>query len=203
MKHFKNTFLKGAITVVPLAISLYFTYWLVVGTESAVEKVITTIFPESFYVPGMGLLIVLLGTYLIGLTANIWLGAKLVALGERLLKKVPLVKTVYGSIKDLLSYFDVSNEKKLNKPVLVYFESLNAHLLGFVTQSGDESIPVRLSNESKEERIGVYLPMSYQVGGYMLFVPKSSITELDMSIEEAMQYAITAGVSRSSASKAA
>lgn len=165
------------------------------------ESAVTALLPDSFYIPGLGLLVVLVGTYIVGLVANVWLGAKFVSLGESLLNKVPLLKTVYGSIKDLLSYFDVSDKSKLNKPVLVYIEALNAHMLGFVTQSDPSLLPMTAEESEDKDILAVYLPMSYQVGGYMLFVPESAVSPLDMTIEEAMQYAITAGVSGSSAKK--
>ena len=197
MKHLKSTIIKGLITILPLAVTCYLVYWFVMGAERVFEDLFSALLPTTSYSPGLGLLAAICFVYLIGLVTHVWLGKKLISAGESLLQKVPLVKTIYGSLKDLLNYFDVSDDKKLSKPVIIYIEQLGAHMLGFVTQGDHNKLPEPLKSEEKEALVAVYLPMSYQVGGYMLFVKKERIVPLEMSIEEAMQYAITAGVSGS------
>lgn len=195
MNHFKNTFIKGLITILPLVVTVYFIYWFVVETEGLVRTTISTVLPTKYYVPGLGLIAVVCLVYIVGLVASAWIGRKLVSIGESVLEKVPLVKTIYRSMKDLLNYFDVSDESKLNKPAIFFNEQLGAHMIGFVTQDNQGQLPGVLRSETEDELVAVYLPMSYQVGGFMIFVKKELISVLDMSIEEAMQYTITAGVS--------
>ena len=193
----KKTFIQGLLTILPLAVTIYVLYWLIVGTEQILKSVITTMLPEGYYLPGLGLILGLVVIYFAGLVTSLWIGQKIVSFGENLLERVPLVKTIYGSMKDLFSYFNVSNDNELNKPALIEYPELNAKLLGFVTQSEASKLPNEIASaDNNEEVIAVYLPMSYQIGGFTVFVPRSQVTTVDLTIEEAMKFIITAGVSR-------
>ena len=195
MNHFKNTFIKGLITILPLVITCYVLYWFIGTAEQMAKEAFNALFPNTNYAPGLGLVAALGLVYGIGLAMNAWLGRAIVSIGEKALRRVPLIKTIYGSVKDLLNYFDTTNEDNLGSPVVVEFKNLGIEMIGFVTKENiDREINSFSSNED-ETSVAVYLPMSYQIGGFMIVLPKSEITPLDMSIEEAMKLCVTAGMS--------
>lgn len=192
----QRTFVTGLLAILPLAITIYIFWLIIVSTERLSKYIVTAVSLENYYVPGVGFILAVLLVYVVGLIASFWLGQKLLKLGERLLDKVPLVKTIYGSIRDFLGYFNSSKEHQLNKPVLIEHPQLKMRILGFITQDDPSKLPAEVTNrDDKEEIVAVYLPMSYQIGGFTIFVPLSRITPVDMPIEQAMKFVITAGVS--------
>ncbi|MBN1489573.1 MAG: DUF502 domain-containing protein, partial [Phycisphaerae bacterium] len=100
-------------------------------------------------------------------------------------------KSLYSSVSDLMSFFSGSDKQGLSQVVLVTFESLNARVLGFVTREAFADLDASLEGN---DLVAVYLPMSYQVGGYTVIVPRRQLAPVNLSIEEAMRFAITAGM---------
>ncbi len=194
-----KTFFKGLAVIVPVAITAYVLYWLATSAEAALGPLIRRVLPDGAYMPGMGLVagvVVILG---VGVLMNVWVTQRLVQLGEQTLQKIPLVKTLYGSVKDLMSFFGGDKKDGLNQVVLVKFGDPPAHLLGFVTRDELGRLAQHLPDD---DMIAIYLPMSYQIGGYTVMVPRSSIIPVDMTVEQGMRFAVTAGVSRDGTSEA-
>jgi uncharacterized membrane protein len=113
--------------------------------------------------------------------------------GDAFLNRLPLVKTLYSAIKDFMGYLSPDSQVAQSKVVLVRLPGQPFELLGFVTREDFSQLPVPLT---VEDPIAVYLPLSYQIGGYTLFLPRSYLTPVDMSFEEAMKFVLTGGVSR-------
>ena len=130
---------------------------------------------------------------LVGLLVNLYLFRQLVKLVEALFSKIPLVEVIYTSVRDIARFASASqSEDELKSAVLVSINE-DTQLMGFIT---DES--VSFSEQGDKELCAVYLPMSYQIGGYTLFLPKSQLTQLDMSVQDAMRYLVTAGMTNQS-----
>ena len=109
---------------------------------------------------------------------------------ERLIERIPLVKTIYHAISDFLGFFSSGVDDRSSKVVTVDIGN-DARLIGFVTDRSPDFLDAVGS-----DLITVYLPMSYMVGGYTLLVPQSRVTDSMLSVEEAMRYALTAGIQR-------
>ena len=116
---------------------------------------------------------------------------KLFMQGERVFYRLPLVKSVYSAIRDLMEYFSPSRKKEFEQVVSVTLGESGLRLIGFVTQAGHAQLPRDFQGS---DSVLVYLPMSYMIGGYAVLVPRSAITPLNMSMEEAMRFVLTAGV---------
>jgi len=182
--------LKGIAAVLPVGLTLYIAYWLLVSIEKAVHPLITFILPEQYYWPGMGLIAGILVLFFIGLMVNAWLFKLIIGLGEHLLENIPLIKTVYGALRDFMDYFSPSQaQKELQKVVMVTLNEIQ--LIGFITgEIGDlEGI------DRPEDKVAVYLPLSYQLGGYTVYLSKDNVEIIDMSVEDAMRRVLTAGLS--------
>jgi uncharacterized membrane protein len=194
MKTFANIFFKGLVAILPLILTIWVIMWLGTTAESFFGGLLQTYLPEDYYWPGMGVVIGIALVFAIGLLMEIWLVRKLFQLAEKIIEKIPLVKTVYGGLRDLMDLITKTTQEKDLQRVVVVTLGEDTRLIGFTTVEDTGELPEALS---EEQRVAVYLPMSYQLGGYTVFVPKSKISQLDWSMEYAMRYALTAGVSSS------
>jgi uncharacterized membrane protein len=135
----------------------------------------------------------LLVTFLFGLALNAFLVRRFLNLGERFMNRIPLVKTLYGSLKDFIGFFTAKKESQLNQVVTVELNmgGTPLRMLGFVTRSDFKDLPAGIGGDGE---IAVYLPMSYQIGGYTVIVPRSAVKQVDISIQRAMGFVVTGGM---------
>ena len=193
MKTLASLLVKGLSAILPISIVLFFIYWIGFTAEQALGILLKAVLPERIYMPGMGLLAGLLLAIGVGLLLNIWLFQRIVEMLEGWLARVPLVKTVMGGIKDLMVFLARGNKKNAGKKFVVRVELGNdIRMLGIMTRT---DLGVKGTAAFGEGRCAVYLPMSYQMGGYTLYLPRSMLTPIDMSVEDALRFAITAGMS--------
>jgi uncharacterized membrane protein len=186
-------FLKGLVVVVPSVLTLAIVWWLAKGSEQLLGGLLARFLPTGWYVPGMGLIAALSITLLVGLLSHVLLFQKLISLGEALLNRLPLVKTVYSAIKDFIYYLSPDSDQAMSKVVLVKIPGQGFEQIGFVTREDFSTLPFQ---PTVHDPVAVYLPMSYQIGGYTLFLPRSSLSPLNMSFEQAMKLVLTGGVTR-------
>ncbi len=182
-------FKRGLIAVAPLALTLALLMWLFNALEGIFSAPIKAIIGEKYYFTGLGILVALVLIFLVGTMINHWLIQKMSSLFESLLKKIPFVKTLYNSIGEMMSYFRSKDAQKQGQVVIVEIAGLKC--IGLVTRESFEDLP---EGVGKEEEIAVYLPMSYQIGGYTVILPKSRVQRVPMTVEEGMRFAVTAGM---------
>lgn len=187
MNRLTRTFLRGLLTLLPIFLCLYFLYWFLASAEVLFRQILIDWIPMP-YLPGMGILAGLIIIFAVGALMSSERIQKLFMAIEMPFKNVPIVKSIYSAMKDLTHFFS-STEQRSNKVVLVKFPQLNVQLIGFVTNESLHDMP---DNFIAERRVAVYLPMSYQLGGYTVFVPRSWLEEVNISVEKAMRSAVTA-----------
>ena len=191
LKSISKTFLTGLITLLPVVLTIYLLYWLVVTAESALGGMIRFVLPEDLYWPGMGSIAGLLIVFLVGLLMHAYIVRRLFAWGEQILYHLPLIKSVYGAIRDFFNYFSPDKKNEFEQVVAVSIGDTGMQVIGFVTQAVPENMP---KDFREEDSVLVYIPLSYMIGGYAVLIPRSAVRPLDMSIEEAMRFTLTAGV---------
>lgn len=171
-------FLRGALVTAPLALTFYIVYYLL--------SLFDQILPVG--IPGLGIVIVLALITLAGfLTSNV-VGKSVFDTTEALLKKVPLVKLVYTSIKDLIGAF-VGDRKSFDRPVLLYMaKGSGIKFLGFVTRES-------LAQLGYHDHVAVYLPQSYNFAGNLVVAPRELVEPIDVSSSELMTFIVSGGVS--------
>jgi uncharacterized membrane protein len=183
-----RTFLKGLAALLPLTITVYAVVWMAISAERAMRVFI----PDRFYVPGMGVVAGVVIVFAVGVLLQAWLIDKLFAAFEKLLERIPLIKSLYGSIKDLLSFFMADEKKAANNVVMVAMKhDPEMRLLGLLTRENFSDVPEGIGGE---DDVAVYLPMSYQLGGFTVMIPRSRIQPIDMTTEQALRFAVTAGM---------
>lgn len=116
---------------------------------------------------------------------------RLFAKGEQLFYHMPLIKSVYRAIRDFLDYLSPTTKKEFEQVVAVSIEDTGMQVIGFVTQASYERMP---KDFREEDSVLVYLPSSYMIGGYAVLMPRSAVRPIDMNMEEAMRFTLTAGV---------
>lgn len=192
MKTLASLLIKGLSAILPISVALFFIYWIGSTAEHALSVLLKTVFPERMYMPGMGLLAGLILAVGVGLLLNLWLFRRIVDLVEGWMARVPLVKTVIGGIKDLMTFLAKGNKNKTKQNVVQVDLGNDIRLLGIVTRQDLNGTGLEAMGEG---RCAVYIPMSYQLGGYTLYLPRSKLTPLGISVEDALRFAITAGMS--------
>jgi len=193
MKRFYRYFFRGLITLLPLALTVYLLFMLVAWTESIAMWLIRPIIGEALYQPGLGILmgaglIVGLG-YLISQPYT----SRLVDMVERPFTHLPVVKSIYSSLKTFADYFD-PHKQKLQQVVMVRMPGKELGVIGIITRQSMVGLPPGLA---ELDQVAVYLPMGYMIGGYTMFVPRSWTTVIEMSVEEAMRSSLIAWMASS------
>jgi uncharacterized membrane protein len=186
-------FLKGLAVVIPLTLTVAILWWLAGGAERWLGGFLVRFLPEGWYIPGMGLVSGIVITMMIGLLSHVLVFQRLFTYGEEILNRLPLVKTIYAAIKDFVGYFSPGSKAAMSKVVLVKLPGQEFEQIGFVTREDFDRLPLELTTI---DPVAVYLPMSYQIGGYTLFLPRTAVTPIDMSFEEGMKLVLTGGVAR-------
>jgi len=187
MNSIGKIFARGLLTLIPVVLTLYILFTVFRLFEGFLKDLLEWLLPEHLYVPGLGFILSILLIYCFGLLLNYYLTQRIVYLVEKQLLKVPLIKIIYSPLRDLVQLFS-KKDQNMGKPVLVHFESIGFRAFGLVTREDFAELGL---NQNFEGTVSVYMPMSYQLGGYTLLVPKSSIQPLDLPIEKGMTLAIT------------
>jgi uncharacterized membrane protein len=198
LKSISKTFLTGLITLLPVILTLYLLYWLVVTAESVLGGLIRQVLPEDMYWPGMGSVIGVVAIFFVGLLMNAYVVRLLFSWAEQILFHLPLIKTIYRAIRDFFDYFSPQKRQEFEQVVAVTIGNSGMQVIGFVTQALPEHMP---EDFREEDSVLVYLPLSYMIGGYAVLLPRSAVRPINMSMEEAMRFTLTAGVTGSNMPK--
>ena len=190
-----KTFLNGLGLIIPTALILYILIWVLTQTELFFKTTLLMFMPLEYYISGMGFIFGLISVYIIGVLLKFWIIQSIRDFFEKLINKTPILSTLYGSIKDFFRFLSNMKKNDNNSIVLVEFPSLEAKMIGFITADDLKDF----HNLDMEDPVMVYFAMSYQVGGYALFIPKKNLTYLDMKIEDALRFVTTAGISNKNA----
>ncbi|MEL0083783.1 MAG: DUF502 domain-containing protein [Gammaproteobacteria bacterium] len=183
----KRYFLAGLVALAPLVITLYFLVWLVAGAEQLFQHVWVWAGAAHYYRPGYGIVAALLLIFVSGILVQAWGFRQLYGAGQRLLERIPVIKMIYGGLSSVMDMLAPDGRtKQLGRAVLVTMGD-DMQLVGFVTQQN----PEELIEELAAGPVAVYMPMSYQIGGYTVLVNPERLTPLDMPLDAAMRLAVT------------
>jgi uncharacterized membrane protein len=204
-----KAFLRGLAAILPVVITIYILWWFLTGAETLLQG----LFPKNpdylkegtepnqinthlYYTTGLGIAAGIVITLVVGILLQNWLVRWFVNLGTSLFERLPLVKTIYRMLKDMVSFFAHTDKKEFNQVVMVRPVKDGPEMLGFVTRSTWEGMPAGFGGDGK---IGVYLPMSYQIGGFLVVVDEADARPIEMEMEEALRIALAAGISNQTA----
>lgn len=182
-------FLRGLIAVAPVAITVVLIIWIFSALENTFGTPIKAVIGDKYYFHGLGVIIALAIIFCVGVVINNWAIQKAYAWGDGIVRRIPLIKTLYNSVSDVMEFFGSGQKEKLGQVVMVNVQGWR--LIGFITRESFEDLP---EGFIKDEEVAVYVPFSYQIGGYTIMIPRSQLEKLEMSVDEAMRFALTAGI---------
>ena len=193
MRAFSKYLLRGALTLLPLALTIYPLYYFFIWTDRIARAVFKPWIPAYEYIPGTGLLLGVAALFLLGVLMSSHLMQRLYRLIEIPFRNIPLVKTLYSAIKELADYLSPKDKRQANDVVLVRIPGYEADVMGFIMRDDMSDLPDAID---KQDRSIVYIPMSYQVGGFTLFLPNDWLQPLDIPVDEAMKNTLTGWITR-------
>jgi len=198
MTRLRNYFLTGFIVTAPLAITAYLAWSFVGWVDSWVKPYIPARYNPDHYlpfaVPGFGLIVALILITLVGfMTAN-FIGRTIVSFGESLLDRMPLVRSVYRGLKQIFETILSNRADSFNKVALVEYPRRGAWSIVFIASEKKNEVTSQL-DAKQDHTIAVFLPSTPNpTTGFLMYVPKSDVIELAMTVEEAAKLIISAGL---------
>lgn len=187
MKKIINYFLQGLLYIVPITVTLYVVVLVLENIDNIIPGLLDKL-GVNLQIPGLGLIIIIVLITIIGFLGSVIITSPINSFFQNLLKKAPLLATIYSSVKDLMSTF-VGKKKGFNKPVLIkIYNNSTIERIGFITNEELKKIGI------KEGKVLVYLPHSYAVSGQLFIVDRSYITPIDASSSEIMKLIVSGGV---------
>lgn len=189
MTQLTKIFFRGLVTLLPIAITFYVLYSVIEILDGLLGDLLKEILPT--YIPGLGLITIIILIFSFGLMMNNMLTTKILSLVESKLQEVPLIRAVYSPLRDLMNLFSKKDAKQLKHVVLVKFAENGVQALGLVTR--EQFSELKLA-QFTQDKVAVYFPLSYALGGMTVLVAKSRIQEIDIPVEKAMSLALTAWI---------
>ena len=196
LSKFRRFFLTGLLVTAPIIITIYVT-WLVI---TFIDVKVANLLPEyldfrkalPFQIPGLGLVIVIFVITLIGAITPGLIGRNLLKLGEMILFKTPVIRTVYSSIKQIMETVMSTNSKSFKEVVLVEYPRKDIWVIAFVTSSVKGEINNKIK---KSELVSIFVPTTPNpTSGFLLFVAQKDLIYLDMPVEQAVKLVISGGI---------
>ena len=188
MKRLSQYFFRGLIAFLPVALTVYVLILFVTWAERSAMALLRPV-TGDFYLPGLGIALGALLILGLGVLISLPSAPRLLSWVELPFTNLPVVKSIYSSLKNFADYFS-PHEQDAQQVVLLKMPGHELSTVGLVTRQSMKGLPQGLAE--LEDQVAVYLPMGYMIGGYTVFVPRSWTTPVDMSVEEAMRMALVA-----------
>ncbi len=187
--------LAGILVTAPISITVYLTYIFL----TFVDRNVATLLPKEWYdalygattFPGIGLIISLIGFIAIGWFATNFLGRLIIRISEYIVDRMPVIRTLYSAIKQIFETIMASQSTAFREVVMMEYPRKGVWSIGFVTGTSEGEV----QSHTRKETVNVFVPTTPNpTSGYLLFVPKTELKYLDMSVEEGVKLVVSAGI---------
>ena len=191
----RTYFLTGIVVSAPVGI----TIWLIWLFVAFVDRTVVPLIPESYNpsdvlgvsVPGIGVVVVLLVVTMIGFLVTNFLGRYMVKIGENMVSRVPVVRTIYGVLKQIFDAVLAQSEGAFREVVLIEYPRKGIWVIGFITSSTQGEV----QRVTPDDMVNVFLPTTPNpTSGFLLFVPRKDCITLHMTVEEGVKLVISGGI---------
>lgn len=192
----RNNFLTGLIIVAPVVITIYLTWTIITFVDDLVVPLVPQVYNPRTYIdydiPGFGLFIFIVFTTVVGYFTKNLFGRQLIRLGESWVDRMPVVRTIYNALKQIVETVLSQSSASFQKACLVEYPRKGLWAIAFISTQTKGEIPGRAG---EERMVSVFLPTTPNpTSGFLLFVPAQDVVELDMTVEEAAKLVISAGL---------
>ena len=188
---FRNYFIAGVVVLIPIGITIYLVFFVIEVSSILLPKELNPNHYLVFDIPGVEIVITLLLITFIGWLSLSFLGKKLLELFNNILKKIPILRTIYSAIGQMTESFTQKKSTK-NNVVLIEYPRKGSWAVGFATKKNTGEI----TDKTKRNLINVFVPTTPNpTSGFLLMFPEEDIIYLDMTFEEASKFIVSAGTS--------
>ncbi len=198
-RRINSLFIKGLLTLLPISLTVSLLIWIVRSLESSFGDALTTMLPNRFYIPGLGLVLAITAILFTGLLVENYLAGPFFQRFEVLLKRAPVIRTIYSPLKDLADLFSRTQGGVGQGQQVVFVQTApGIESLGLVMRDNFDDLPM---NSVPAGKLAVFVPLSYGFGGFTLVVDRSAVRDAGLPAERALQLAITGWVRSGSSTK--
>jgi len=182
----KNYFLSGILVVIPIVITIFVVKAIFTFLD---ELLLPYLMPQlGYWVPGIGIIITFAGIYLVGILVTNFIGRKFVSLGEKIVLNIPVAKSIYGSVKQIMETFSFKTEESGKKVVMVEYPKDDVWSIGII--NGEIDHP-----ETRKKLYNILILASINpTSGFFILVPQEKVVHLNISIEDAMKWIVSGGI---------
>ena len=185
----RNNFIAGVVVLIPIGITLYLTLFIINISSKLIPKEINPNHYLPYNIPGLEILIAVLLITIIGWLSLSFIGKRLFNFFESVLNKIPIIRTIYSAVEQLIETFTKSKSDK-KTVVLIEYTRKGVYAVGFATKENTGEI----KNKAGKELINVFVPTTPNpTSGFLLMFPKDEVIYLDLSFEEASKFIVSAG----------
>ena len=202
---FRNSFLTGLVVIAPVALTIWLI-WSVIGWIDGFvlpfipnlyhpDNILNTLFGQdvAINIRGLGVVVFLLFTTFVGWIAKGFLGRSLIRVGENLVRRMPVVRSIYSGVKQIAETVFAQSDRSFEKACLIEYPRKGIWAVGFI--STEAKGEVKYKAKSNSDLLSVFVPTTPNpTSGFMLFFPRNDVIELEMSIEDAAKLVISAGL---------
>jgi len=197
MGRLRAYFLAGILVTAPIAITAYIAWWFVSLIDGHIRPLIPSAYnPENylpFSIPGLGLLVVIVVVTLIGAFAAGYVGRLVLGLGEGVVGRMPVVRSVYGAVKQIFETVLAKKSNAFREVVVIQYPRPGVWSLGFITGSAHPEVQLQLAGQA-EDMVNVFIPCAPPTAGYLAMVPRREVTALNMSVEDGLKLVMSGGI---------
>ena len=187
MKVILRNFINGVLTIVPIILVIYVVYKTFMFLDSFLGNVLRPFMQEA-YIPGIGLLATIALITILGWMSTKFFTGTVIRLIDRLLEKIPIVKTIYSVIKDTFQSF-LGEKKSFSKVALITIPGTDMKSMGFITTEDLEGF-----HNPLKDYVAVYIQQTFQVAGFTILIPKDQVEIIDVKPEDAMKFILSGGM---------
>jgi uncharacterized membrane protein len=189
-KHLKKKFITGLFVLIPLLVTIYIIYLVISFVDTiiapALRNITLHLVGKEIYIPGTGLFLFVVLAYVTGVVASNYIGNRFLLYGEKMLRKIPFVKGIYSSVKDMTDSFSSEKRRSFKEAVLAEFPLQGRYTIGFVTN--------RIKSQSGEHFCSVFIPTTPNpTSGFLIVIPEKELIFLDLPVDDALKYIISLG----------
>ena len=189
----RNNFIAGVVVLIPIGIVIYLTLFVVKISSKILPKELNPDHYLPYDIPGVEIVVALILITIIGWLSLTFIGKKLLKIFNRILKKIPILRTIYSAITQMTASF-ITSGKDTKNVVLVEYPRKGTWAVGFVTRENTGEI----SDKTKKNLVNVFVPTTPNpTSGFLLMFPKEEVIYLDLTFEEASRFIVSAGTSMS------
>lgn len=172
----------------PITLTIYLLVIILVKAETVFGQMLKGLIGSELYIPGSGLFLTFVTMIAVGVLVNNLITGKIINFFINQFERMPFIKAIYSPLRDLISLFGGDGPDSMKKVVLVKLDKIGVECIGLVTREEFSDLP---EGSIGTEKIAVYIPMSYMLGGFTTIVDRSQVTPIDIPVEKAIKLAIT------------